>query len=72
MQHINKHVHWRTLKTQNMKIISFCIQKNFSLLLQIKTDGNDTLLLSLPKTGGYHRQYIAGLLCFARGVPTNQ
>ena len=51
MQRINKHVHWRTLKTQNMKSISFCIQKILSLLLQIKTDGNDTLLLSIPKTG---------------------
>ena len=60
-----------TLKTQKMKIIIF------SLLLQIQTDDNDTLLLSIPNTSvfkdtDHHQLCIADLLCFARGVPTNQ
>ena len=55
----------------------FCTQNIFCLLYQIKTDDNDTLLLSTPNNGvfkdtGYHQLCIAGLLCFARGVPTNQ
>ena len=31
-----------------MEIIIFCIQNTLSLLCQIKTDGNDTLCLSIP------------------------
>ena len=60
-----------------MQIIIFCIWNIFSLHYQIKTDGNDTPLLSMAYTGvfkgtGDHQLCIAGLLGFARGVPTNQ
>ena len=70
-------IHWRTLKTQKMKNIIFSIQNIFCLLWQIKTDDSDTLLLSIPNTDvlkdtGYRQLWIAGLLCFARGVSTNQ
>ena len=59
------------------KKILFLHPEHFSPFKQIKTDGKDTLLLSIPNTGvfkdtGYHQLCIAGLLCFARGVPTNQ
>ena len=43
----------------------------------IKSAGNDTLHLSIPKTGifidnGHHQLRIRDLLFFAHGVPTNQ
>ena len=61
----------KDFKDANMKIIIFCILYFFSLLQQIKTDGNDTLLLSEPNYGvfkdtGHNQLRITGLLCFAR------
>ena len=62
---------------QKMKIIIFASGTFLPSLTDIKTDGYDTLFLSTHNTHvfkdtGYHQPCIAGLLCFARGVPTNQ
>ena len=67
----------KDIKNANNENYYFLHPEHFCLLLQIKMDGNDTLLLCLPNTGvfkdtGYHQLCVAGLLCYARGVPTNQ
>ena len=44
-------IHWRTLKTQKMKIIIFWTKNIFNLFYKVKSAGNVTLYLSIPKTG---------------------
>ena len=63
----NAKIHWRTLKTQKMKIIVFWTQNIFSLLFQVKSAWNDTLPLSIHNTGvfidnGHHQLLIRDLL----------
>ena len=62
----------KDFKTQKMKNIIFCVHYIYSL----QRDGNDTMLLfvingGVSKDTGHHQLRIAGLLCFALGVPTN-
>ena len=65
------------LKKSKKENYYFLHRKHFLPSLPDKTDDSDTLILSIPNTGvfkdtGYHQLCIAGLLGFARGVPTNQ
>ena len=63
-------LHWRTLKTQKkMNIIIFLTQNILSIIQQVKSAGNDTPPLSIPKTGvfidnDHHQLRICDLLFF--------
>ena len=69
---LNKTMRNPTLKdfkklTQKIKIIIFWTQNIFSLLLQVKSAGNDPLPLSIPRTSifidnGHHQLRIRDLL----------
>ena len=61
---------FKNAKTENNYFLN---PEQFCLLKQVKSAGNDTLPLSIPKTGvftddGHHQLRIRDLLFFARGV----